>query len=72
MQADVDQALAKSRAAFSRNVSAPKIPSVTWEDVGGLATVKADILDTVQLPMEHPELFSDGIRKRSGKCVVRF
>jgi peroxin-6 len=62
----VDRALSKSRVAFSHNVNAPKIPSVTWEDVGGLASVKADILDTVQLPMEHPEFFSDGIRKRSG------
>jgi len=66
LQEDIDQALSRSRAAFSQNANAPKIPSVAWEDVGGLANVKADILDTIQLPIEHPELFSSGIRKRSG------
>jgi peroxin-6 len=69
LQADIDRALSKSRATFSRNVSAPKIPSVTWDDVGGLVDIKADILDTVQLPMEHPELFADGMRKRSGAGI---
>lgn len=28
--------------------------------------MKADILDTIQLPLDHPELFSDGLKKRSG------
>jgi len=32
----------------------------------GLANVKSDILDTIQLPLEHPELFSNGLKKRSG------
>jgi peroxin-6 len=71
LQIDFDRALAKSREAFSQNVNAPKIPSVTWEDVGGLAGVKADILDTVQLPMDHPELFAEGVKKRSG-MVLRY
>ena len=56
----------ESRAAYSENIGAPKIPSVSWDDVGGLAHVKADILDTIQLPLEHPELFADGLKKRSG------
>lgn len=29
--------------------------------------MKADILDTIQLPLEHPELFSNGMKKRSGE-----
>jgi len=33
--------------------------------VGGLAHAKKDILDTVQLPLEHPELIAAGVR-RSG------
>ena len=45
----------------------PQIPNVSWEDVGGLANVKSDILDTIQLPLEHPELFAAGLR-RSGQC----
>lgn len=64
--ADFDVALSKARANYSESIGAPKIPNVTWDDVGGLASVKSDILDTIQLPLEHPELFSDGLKKRSG------
>ncbi|KAK0519341.1 peroxisomal assembly protein, partial [Tilletia horrida] len=64
--ADFDVALNKARASYSESIGAPKIPNVTWDDVGGLASVKNDILDTIQLPLEHPELFSDGLKKRSG------
>ncbi|KAH8829712.1 AAA-domain-containing protein [Flagelloscypha sp. PMI_526] len=64
--ADFDIALGQARTAYSESIGAPKIPNVTWDDVGGLAHVKMDILDTIQLPLEHPELFSDGLKKRSG------
>ncbi|BGP43176.1 peroxisomal assembly protein [Rhodotorula kratochvilovae] len=64
--ADFSAALDKARAAYSESIGAPKIPSVTWDDVGGLASVKSDILDTIQLPLERPELFRDGLKKRSG------
>ncbi|XP_075352754.1 peroxisome biogenesis factor 6 isoform X3 [Mycteria americana] len=37
------------------------IPSVSWHDVGGLQEVKKEILDTIQLPLEHPELLSLGL-----------
>ncbi|TKY86008.1 hypothetical protein EX895_004833 [Sporisorium graminicola] len=63
---DLDEALNKARSSYSESIGAPKIPNVTWDDVGGLASVKSDILDTIQLPLEHPELFSDGLKKRSG------
>ncbi|KAJ3851183.1 AAA-domain-containing protein [Lentinula lateritia] len=64
--ADLTQALDQARAAYSESINAPKIPSVSWDDVGGLAQVKADILDTIQLPLDHPKLFADGLKKRSG------
>jgi hypothetical protein len=64
--ADFEAALEKARVAYSESIGAPKIPNVSWDDVGGLASVKSDILDTIQLPLEHPELFSDGLKKRSG------
>ncbi|KAI8998975.1 AAA-domain-containing protein [Trametes punicea] len=64
--ADFELALSKARASYSESIGAPKIPSVSWDDVGGLAHVKADILDTIQLPLEHPELFADGLKQRSG------
>ncbi|KAF8163058.1 P-loop containing nucleoside triphosphate hydrolase protein [Crassisporium funariophilum] len=63
---DFDVALGKARDSYSESIGAPKIPNVTWDDVGGLAHVKSDILDTIQLPLDHPELFADGLKKRSG------
>ncbi|PKI85101.1 peroxisomal assembly protein [Malassezia vespertilionis] len=66
VQADLEAALAHVRTHYSESIGAPKIPNVTWDDVGGLAAVKNEILDTVQLPLEHPELFADGVKKRSG------
>lgn len=67
---DFNSALEKARSSYSESIGAPKIPNVTWDDVGGLANVKSDILDTIQLPLEHPELFADGLKKRSGADIV--
>ncbi|KIM80937.1 hypothetical protein PILCRDRAFT_72673 [Piloderma croceum F 1598] len=64
--ADFEAALGKARTSYSQSIGAPNIPNVSWDDVGGLAHVKSDILDTVQLPLDHPELFADGLKKRSG------
>ncbi|CAG8811905.1 14139_t:CDS:2, partial [Racocetra persica] len=36
--ADFDDALGKARASYSDSIGAPKIPNVTWDDVGGLAS----------------------------------
>uniref|UniRef100_A0A1A7Y3E6 Peroxisomal ATPase PEX6 n=1 Tax=Iconisemion striatum TaxID=60296 RepID=A0A1A7Y3E6_9TELE len=47
----------------SKAIGAPKIPNVCWEDVGGLENVKKEILDTVQLPLQHPELLSLGLNR---------
>lgn len=63
---DFDKAISEARRNYSDSIGAPKIPNVTWEDVGGLAGVKDDILDTIQLPLERPELFASGMKKRSG------
>lgn len=63
---DFDDSLEILQSSLSDAIGAPKIPSVKWEDVGGLLEVKAEILDTVQLPLKHPELFAEGLR-RSGK-----
>lgn len=67
---DFDSALTESRTSYSQSIGAPSIPSVSWDDVGGLVSVKEDILDTIQLPLEHPELFEDGLKQRSGKLYV--
>jgi len=34
-----------------------EVPTVTWEDIGGLEDVKRELKETVQYPVEHPEKF---------------
>lgn len=63
---DLTSALDGARISYAETIGAPKIPNVTWDDVGGLSSVKSDILDTIQLPLERPDLFADGLKKRSG------
>lgn len=43
-----------------------KIPKVSWDDIGGLDHVRYIIDETIRLPLEHPDLFSSGAKKRSG------
>ncbi|TFB00996.1 Peroxisomal biogenesis factor 6 [Trichoderma ghanense] len=64
--ADFDVAVEAARKNFSDSIGAPKIPNVTWDDVGGLSNVKEAITETIQLPLERPELFAKGMKKRSG------
>ncbi|XP_064302596.1 peroxisome biogenesis factor 6 isoform X1 [Phalacrocorax carbo] len=61
LEDDFNVALDQLHDAHSQAVGAPKIPSVSWQDVGGLQEVKKEILDTIQLPLEHPELLSLGL-----------
>jgi peroxin-6 len=63
---DFDSGLARIRASYSESIGAPRIPNVSWDDVGGLPHIKSKILETIQLPMDHPHLFTDGVKKRSG------
>ncbi|KAG9337800.1 hypothetical protein JZ751_027602 [Albula glossodonta] len=62
---DFASALEQLQETHSQAIGAPKIPQVRWQDVGGLQQVKKEILDTIQLPLEHPELLGLGLR-RSG------
>ena len=63
---DVSVALEAARTAHSDMIGVPKIPNVQWEDIGGLEYVKDTILETIRLPLDHPELFACGVKKRSG------
>jgi peroxin-6 len=54
------------RLSHQSGTSTAKIPDVKWDDVGGLENVKAEILDTIELPLKNPELFASGMRQRSG------
>ena len=42
-----------------------QVPAISWKDTRGLESVNREILDTIQLPLQHPEMFSKGLR-RSG------
>jgi len=34
-----------------------EVPNVTWQDIGGLESVKTELQELVQYPVEHPEKF---------------
>lgn len=63
---DFEKSINDARNKFSDAIGAPRIPNVTWDDIGGLDMVKGEILDTIDMPLKHPELFSNGVKKRSG------
>lgn len=63
---DLEVALSQARSKYSDSIGAPKIPNVGWQDVGGLEGVKGEILDSIEMPLKYPHLFSGGVKKRSG------
>ena len=65
-KSDFDMAVDAARKNFADAIGAPKIPNVSWDDVGGLEHVKDAVMETIQLPLERPELFAKGMKKRSG------
>ncbi|KAL6720837.1 peroxisomal assembly protein [Lecanora helva] len=65
-KADFDYAVEAARKNFADAIGAPKIPNVSWDDVGGLENAKDAVMETIQLPLERPELFAKGMKKRSG------
>ena len=65
-KSDFDIAVEAARKNFADAIGAPKIPNVSWDDVGGLENVKDAVMETIQLPLERPELFAKGMKKRSG------
>ena len=65
-KADFNVAVEAARKNFADAIGAPKIPNVSWDDVGGLENVKDAVMETIQLPLEKPELFAKGMKKRSG------
>lgn len=49
-------ALSKSNPSALRETSV-EVPTVTWDDVGGLENVKKELQELVQYPVEHPDKF---------------
>lgn len=65
--ADVEAALAALRhsSGTGARVTA-SVPNTRWDDVGGLAAAKTEVMELVELPLKHPELFAGGGKQRSG------
>ncbi|MCL6089759.1 MAG: CDC48 family AAA ATPase [Candidatus Thermoplasmatota archaeon] len=63
---DFREALKSIEPSSLREVTV-EIPTVTWEDVGGLDSVKNELRETVELPLLKPEVFKKlGIRAAKG------
>merc|ERR1719283_564081 len=54
--ADFRYAMGKSTPSAIRECVV-EVPTVTWQDVGGLENVKKELQELVQYPVEHPEKF---------------
>jgi len=58
------------QSSYSESIGAPKVPKVQWADVGGLSDVKEEIINTINLPLKHPDLFESSGLSRSGLSTV--
>lgn len=44
-----------------------EVPNVNWDDVGGLSTVKSELIESIEWPLRYPHLFKKaGIRPVNG------
>lgn len=46
-----------------------EVPDMTWEDVGGLAGIKQLLIETIEWPLHHPEVFS-ATKTRPAKGIL--
>lgn len=65
-EALMEETLKSFQRSHGHNLSSTKLQPVRWSDVGGLETAKREILETIQLPITHPELFASGCKRRAG------
>ncbi|PNT68092.1 cell division cycle protein 48 homolog [Brachypodium distachyon] len=54
---DLKHAMEVTNPSALRETGLVEVPKVSWEDVGGLEDVKLELQETVQYPVEHPEMF---------------
>jgi transitional endoplasmic reticulum ATPase len=50
-------AMEVTKPSALRETGLVEVPKVSWEDIGGLEDVKQELQETVQYPVEHPEMF---------------
>eukprot|EP00752_Nemacystus_decipiens_P017233 g15437.t1 len=51
---------------LARRLLGRSATEVKWDDIGGLGSVKREILDVIELPLKHPEVFGRGVKRRAG------
>ena len=59
------QSSSKGGSGSNLPLSSSSLPNVRWEDIGGLDSIRKEIMDAVELPLRYPKLF-EGSRGRSG------
>ncbi|OQR75301.1 peroxisome assembly factor 2-like [Tropilaelaps mercedesae] len=57
---DILKAISQIQDNHSKSIGAPQIPSVRWDDIGGLEAAKKEILDTIQFPLKNPNFGGTG------------
>ncbi len=63
---DFREALKSIEPSSLREVTV-EVPNVTWDDIGGLESVKNELRETVELPLSKPDVFKRlGIRAAKG------
>jgi hypothetical protein len=63
---DFEETLKAFQQQHGHDLTSTKLQPVKWSDVGGLEDAKREILETIELPLKHPELFRKGAKQRAG------
>ncbi|XP_063995346.1 peroxisomal ATPase PEX6 [Diachasmimorpha longicaudata] len=59
---DFTQSYKSMQSIFSDEIGAPRIPEVHWEDIGGIASLKHEIIRRIEIPlMQNSGIKSSGI-----------
>ena len=69
-KSDFKQAIKSIEPSALREVFV-EVPDVTWENIGGLADTKERLRETIQWPLEYPEVF-ETLDMQSAKGVLMY
>lgn len=61
-----EEVLQRYLNAHGHNLVSTKLHPVQWSDVGGLEDAKKELQEAIQLPLMYPEVFANGMKRRSG------
>ncbi len=68
-ETDFDEAMKKVEPSAMREVLV-EIPRVRWADIGGLAKVKEELIESVEWPLKHAEQFKEiGVKPPRGMLL---